>query len=171
MDMAPISHSESHTLTTLSHWRTFVKKVSSLGTETAINGQSLSIATIVAVARLVTSRPIEDIWRANQTIRYGALAHLDHSTVEKIEEGARAISSSLEKGGIIYGEIYFLICQESKAKGLRTYEKLCRSQYWLWRERRYSDHRSRRPPKYLDPRTPEWYHQSITHNTQLYSGM
>ena len=98
---------ESHSLITLQHWRDLVKTVKASKVETGLNGRGLSIATIVAVARYLVaclSFILEEKICADAGKRYGASAHLDASSVARIDEGAKAIARSLAGGGIIYGE-------------------------------------------------------------------
>lgn len=112
-------HHESHSLTTIAHWKTLVGKIQKVGTESPIDGKSLSIATVVAIARFVIHQIVHKLWLADQFSRYGALGYLDDSTVKKIDEGARAIQSSLEEGNVIYGKsklIYIVVSKSDRKK-------------------------------------------------------
>ena len=51
--------SETHSRTTLLHWKQFVLATNHLSKETAIDGHSLNVATVVAVARFVANIELE----------------------------------------------------------------------------------------------------------------
>ncbi|MCJ1249796.1 hypothetical protein MMC30_007022 [Trapelia coarctata] len=76
---------DSHSSTVLSQWDIFTRKTLPGAEETAVDGQHLDIATLVAVGR------------------YGAHAYLDDKVHNGIAASAKVLHSQLHSGNVIYG--------------------------------------------------------------------
>lgn len=86
----------------VSHWDEF-SKATSEGNTVVVDGTSLRLADIVAVARYVLTCVQLDLIRADHT-RHGLCAQLSPHAVGGIERSAAAIQKSIADGEIIYGE-------------------------------------------------------------------
>ena len=86
----------------LLHWDHFVENVRRVSTGT-IDGQRLDIATVVAVARLLSLLLSAICTLLTKLSRYSASVCLDNGTLNSIKESADALATSLRDGEIIYG--------------------------------------------------------------------
>lgn len=90
---------DSHSWNVLSQWDKLVDR-SQPGVKNVLDGKHLDISTVVAVARLVFPRYIPQYL---QHSRDGSGVALDETVIPNLEESAKAVQESLDKGEIIYG--------------------------------------------------------------------
>ena len=97
-----------------------IQKTKDLSVETAVDGQGLDIATVVAIARLVVDENVQKQLPADLVLRYGARAYLNDASLKKIEESAKTMHSGIETGQIVYGTLLLLRCSKMEVEDLGT---------------------------------------------------
>ncbi|MCJ1265171.1 hypothetical protein MMC22_005046 [Lobaria immixta] len=80
--MAP---SQSYNHTVLAHWESFISKVEGTKSHILIDGRSVDLASVIAVAR------------------HGASIGLNDNEMQRVSQSAKAVQASLEEGNVIYG--------------------------------------------------------------------
>ena len=72
--------------TFLSHWSDISAKLRGVAVNEEIDGKSLDLATVIAVAR------------------YGAASHLSDESIKAVVKSAQMVQDSIDKGEVVYGE-------------------------------------------------------------------
>jgi hypothetical protein len=97
-----MAFNNSYNHTQLTHWESFTRKIQTKNKDVCINGRSLDLASVIAVARLV------NLFTSYNSLgllfsRHCSSIRIDETVVQPMEKSAKVVQDSLEKGETIYG--------------------------------------------------------------------
>ena len=87
----------------MSQWRCLLGQIDLRGGKTTLNGHSLDISTLVAIARYETPKS-QRLCAADRSVRYEGAVIIDEEASHGVAEGVKFLQSYIDQGHVIYGE-------------------------------------------------------------------